>query len=128
MIAAARGRAASRLAALRWRSASAAWLLGSLGLALLVIGSQSVAAGDPTPELVAAPAATALAAAPARRQCEECGVVTELRRVEADGKAPASYIFFVRMSDGSRRESSAPELGRWQVGDRIILIGAPLRG
>ena len=36
---------------------------------------------------------------------------------------PASYVFTVRMRDGSLRAAQDAEAGSWQVGDRIQLMG-----
>ena len=72
----------------------------------------------------AAPASSPEApAANGRTRCPRCGFVESIRRVEAAGLAPVAYEFTVRMRDGSLRTSSDSSVGRWLVGDRVILVG-----
>lgn len=59
----------------------------------------------------------------ARLRCETCGRIESITRIEASTGVPASYVFAVRLPDGSLRHSSDPLPGRWQVGDRMQLLG-----
>jgi hypothetical protein len=59
----------------------------------------------------------------ARTGCVTCGIVEELRPVEAAAGLPARFEFIVRMEDGSRRTSTVGSFGSWRLGDRIMLIG-----
>ncbi len=105
------------------------WLLSAgLLLAAASVATLWMPGADREVETVdAAPLAAQAAPAPSinRRQCDECGVITRMRRVEATQAQPAHYVFVVRMRDGSLRESTEPVAGRWQEGDRVILIGSP---
>ena len=60
------------------------------------------------------------------RHCTACGRVVDIRRIEATDTQPASYEFTVRMRDGTFYLSPAADVGRWQVGDRIMLLGGTL--
>jgi hypothetical protein len=59
----------------------------------------------------------------ARLRCDTCGVIETITRSDGGNGLPASYAFGVRMPDGSLRSSTDPLPGRWQVGERVILIG-----
>ena len=61
--------------------------------------------------------------APQRPRCPTCGTVESIRMTEAGAGAAVSYVFAVRMNDGSLRHSSDSTAGRWQVGDGIQLLG-----
>lgn len=61
--------------------------------------------------------------APLRVRCETCGVIEAIRLSEATPDAPRYWEFAVRLPDGSLRLSSDPQPGRWQVGDRMQLLG-----
>jgi hypothetical protein len=60
----------------------------------------------------------------ARLRCPSCGVVEAIHRTEAAGGLADSYEFAVRLPDGSLRHSLDSRPGRWQVGDRMMLIGS----
>jgi hypothetical protein len=57
-----------------------------------------------------------------RSGCQTCGVVENIRRLDATGST-AAYEFTVRMRDGSTRVSSDASVAKWRVGDSIMLIG-----
>jgi hypothetical protein len=59
-----------------------------------------------------------------RLRCASCGVVEAIHRTEAAGDLADSYEFAVRLPDGSLRHSVDSRPGRWQVGDRMMLIGS----
>jgi hypothetical protein len=64
------------------------------------------------------------AAAKARKhpRCDECGVIQNIRRVDAaDGQAP-TYEITIRLRDGSMRTSRNTTAGSWRAGDRLMLI------
>lgn len=60
-----------------------------------------------------------------RLRCDTCGVVETIRHTAASEGAAASYEFTVRLRDGSTLQSSHDQPGRWQVGDRMQLMGVP---
>lgn len=64
-----------------------------------------------------------MAQAGERSRCETCGRIESITRVEASASEPAAFVFAVRLPDGSLRLSSDPLPGRWQVGDRMQLLG-----
>ena len=98
---------------LAFTGAGAAWALWSEGELL------------PAPE-AASPAElnvlSALARDRARLRCDTCGVIEEIRTVEGVGGAPATFVFAVRLQDGSLHETTDPRRGRWQVGERMMVI------
>jgi hypothetical protein len=55
--------------------------------------------------------------------CQTCGVVENIRKLDATGSTPAGYEFTVRLRDGSTRVSSDASVAKWRVGDPIMLIG-----
>jgi hypothetical protein len=61
----------------------------------------------------------------ARLRCDSCGVIEAIRRSDGGDGSPVGFAFAVRMPDGSMRHSTDPLPGRWQVGDRVLLIGGP---
>jgi hypothetical protein len=68
--------------------------------------------------------ATGHAGAKARRHphCDECGVIQNIRRIDAaDGHAP-TYEITIRLRDGSMRTSRNTSAGSWRAGDRLMLI------
>jgi hypothetical protein len=102
--------------ALRW--------LPVLG-AVFLTGSYAIPATSIAPRAIAAIEHTA--ATPdnrrAHRHCTACGRVVDIRRIEATATAPVSFEFTVRMRDGTLHLSPAADMGRWQVGDGIMLLG-----
>jgi hypothetical protein len=109
-------------------------LAGSLLLALIAVALVVAAGGvayalwsegelQPVREAVDPAEANQLARDRARLRCDTCGVIEEIRTVEGVGGAPASYVFAVRLPDGSLRQTTDPLRGRWQPGDRMMLIG-----
>lgn len=79
---------------------------------------------DPVPMTDEPPAAAREPVpAPARRRCETCGLIEAIARTEAAAGNPDFYQFSVRLPDGSLRYSTDPLPGRWQVGDRMQLLG-----
>lgn len=78
---------------------------------------------DEEPAAAAVPPSVNLLAAPPRLRCETCGRIEAITRNAAVGDVPESYTFSVRLPDGSLRLSSDPSPGRWQVGDRMQLLG-----
>lgn len=67
-------------------------------------------------------ALNALARDRARLRCDTCGVIEEIRTVEGVGGAPETFLFAVRLQDGSLHETTDPRRGRWQVGERMMVI------
>lgn len=62
---------------------------------------------------------------PVRLRCDTCGVVETIRHTAAVDGVAASYEFTVRLRDGSMLQSNDAQPGRWQVGDRMQLMGVP---
>jgi hypothetical protein len=87
-------------------------------------GAPAIAIAAAALPIVLAPLTTNADPAKARRRCASCGRVQSIRRVEPTGAEPLSYEFTVRLYGGLLHTSSSPSAGSWQVGDRIILIGA----
>ena len=59
----------------------------------------------------------------AKTRCTTCGVVVDIRPIEAAGGQGAAFEFTVRMNDGSVRISRDASASSWRHGDRIMLIG-----
>ena len=59
----------------------------------------------------------------ARLRCTTCGVIETIAHIEAKAGVPASWLFAVRLPDGSLRQSSDSQPGRWSIGDRMQLLG-----
>lgn len=119
--------AAGRVATPAWRSAPG-WLLGSVMLAMLVFGAEPTAASSQVPETPSPAAELTIPeapqeAAPERPGSAGWGMITDVQYVEAQGDVPASYTLTVRLRDGSLRTSNGRDGSRWQVGERILLIG-----
>ena len=98
-----------------------AMLIGALALTSVVEGLEmSIAAS-------AAPVQDARLTRTQRALCEECGVVTNSRRMaRPDGETTtadvAHYEVAVRMRDGSIRTFIETSSVHWRAGERIILI------
>jgi hypothetical protein len=92
------------------------------GICLLTIFSANKPAAA-VPVTTAAAVDKSQPAAKPRFRCETCGVVEGLHRTEAGDGLPATYLFTVRMRDGSSRLSSDANSGKWRIGDHIMLIG-----
>jgi hypothetical protein len=108
-------------------------LAGSLLLALMAVALVVAVGGvvyalwsegelQPVREVANPAELNALARDRARLRCDTCGVIEEIRAVEGAAGAPASYVFAVRLPDGSLHQTTDPLRGRWQVGDRMMLI------
>jgi hypothetical protein len=103
-----------------------AWL-PVLGL-LFITGSCAIPAASTSPAEIAPTVRASVTPAKhsGRRHCTTCGRVVDIRRIEATDTQPASYEFTVRMNDGTFHLSPAADVGPWQVGDRIMLLGGTL--
>jgi hypothetical protein len=119
----------------RWSvPAGALSLLLALGTVALAFGAMAAASAIwPDDEVVAPPTVAPFGALQqardrARLRCDNCGVVEAIERKEAVGATPASYLFVLRLADGSMRHSVSAAPGRWQVGDRMLLIGGSPQG
>jgi hypothetical protein len=102
-------------------------LLGATAASLLCASAvwAGIALREPSlPELEPAiPTAAPVSAEHLRTRCEGCGFVEAIRVIDGADGQPATYGFTVRLRDGSSRTSITPDTGRWQVGDRIIVMG-----
>jgi hypothetical protein len=110
-------------------------ILSGVGLALagsLVVLANLPPALDIAPVPVATPSAAEAAAvseglrnakARARFNCDDCGVVESIHRLEPLGTQPGGYEFTVRLRDGSSRMSILASPDTWRVGDSIMLMG-----
>jgi hypothetical protein len=103
-----------------------AWL-PVLGV-LFITGSFAIPAASTAPMEIAPIALASVMPSKhsGRRHCMACGRVVDIRRIEATDTQPASYEFTVRMHDGTLHLSPAADVGRWQVGDSIMLLGGTL--
>jgi hypothetical protein len=118
----------------RWRPPGGPLSLAT-AMAIATFASLAIAVGmlpwrTELPEAIAPPETTGSeeflddqARARARMRCDTCGVIETIRHTEAAGGVPARYEFGVRMEDGSLRLSTGAEAARWQVGDRMMLLG-----
>jgi hypothetical protein len=105
---------------------SSSLLLAVMAAAVLgAIGPGRINAAAPVTAVAAAetPVNAVTVAVAAASRCGGCGFVQAIRHIEATASAPAAYEFTVRMRDGSVRTSSDANVGKWVVGDRIILVG-----
>jgi hypothetical protein len=102
------------------RLATASTFLGALCVALtFAIPATSAAPREPAP---VAAVKVAVFKAPVHKRCRCWGRVLSIRAIDATATAPASFEFLVRMHDGSLHTTSSTSLGRWKVGDRIMLF------
>jgi hypothetical protein len=107
-------------------------LLGLAAVCLLVTASAAapLQRGHDVVEMGvgrAVPAVAVPQAASGRVRCAGCGVVENIRRIEATALVPVSYEFTVRLRDGSSRTSSNATATSWRVGDGIMLRGGEPR-
>jgi hypothetical protein len=118
----ARGSARSWVASVSAPSVAVAALVVA-GLFALVAAGQAL---WPDATLAAEPATLAGMPAvrvPQRQRCETCGVIQDIRRVEATPGAPAGYEFSVLLPNGELRLSRALAKDQWEIGDRMQLLG-----
>ena len=59
----------------------------------------------------------------AQANCSGCGIVESIARIEGGSKLAPTFLFTVRLRDGTRRTSVGTEAGGWRKGDPIMLIG-----
>jgi hypothetical protein len=119
------------VAALAWTApAGRPSVLVALGAVGIVFSAMATGAAlwpeEDAPAVIAPISSTALLEARdrARLRCPTCGVVEAIHRTEPAGDLAGSYEFAVRLPDGSLRHSVDSRPGRWQVGDRMMLIGS----
>ena len=103
-------------------------------LAVLVCGVATIATwqgqwlrpgtGVWTPAAKPVAAAAVPAVARPRSRCDTCAVVQSIRRLDTAAGAPESHELVLLLRDGSTHVSTSISAARWQVGDRVLLIGA----
>ena len=102
-------------------------LHGLMAVAVLCVLAQSAAMtllAPSLPDLAPVDAQAAVPVAEHRRaRCEGCGIVEAIRVIDGIDGHPATYEFTVRLKDNSVRTSVTATAARWQVGDRIIVMG-----
>lgn len=97
-------------------------LLAVGGMFALVAAATALWTFEPAPQAEEAAAVVEPVRA-ARLRCTTCGVIETIAHIEAKAGVPASWLFAVRLPDGSLRQSSDSQPGRWSIGDRMQLLG-----
>jgi hypothetical protein len=93
-------------------------VVSALLLALLAACQSGIDAGDELP----APGEPAVHA----RRCPHCGWIESKREIlpgVADPRAPRSYEYTVRMTDGSSSMFQQALPASWRLGERLTVIG-----
>lgn len=99
------------------------------GLAVLYVpgdwlGVQAVGGPAAVHRRLVAPAAReAGAKARVQADCRGCGIVESIARIESGANLAPTFLFTVRLRDGTTRTSVGGSSAGWRSGDHIILIG-----
>lgn len=93
-------------------------------IALADVPARAAAVSQATDDTVGLAALQQVSTAKARKRarCEECGVISAIRRIESADGQPVTYEITVRLHDGSMRTNRNATPGNWHAGDRIMLI------
>ena len=113
----------------------ASWVIASMACAMVAMANVPVGqwSSDPSPAAAVTSPQSSGGLQPARKHealttrfssnCQSCGVVESIRKLDAAGSTPGGYELTIRLRDGSTRVSSDASVATWRVGDSIMLIG-----
>ena len=119
---------------LKWQPDSPLWpalcaagafaaLFGAIGIAL---GAAWLPGSTRIDEKAAMPPALVELTIGAGRRCAHCGWIESKREIPpgaADSRAPGSYEYTVRMTDGSSSVFQQALPASWRFGERLTVIG-----